>query len=73
LAKNKTKKVDIRLNEELYNQLDCLMSVAGAKRSSWIRHAIFLRVQYQLEVMKISEEDVNEFIKNRDNGNDNEN
>ena len=40
----KLKKVDFRMDDELYDKLEYIMSVTGAKRGSWCRTAVEFRI-----------------------------
>ena len=39
------KKVDFRLEDELFMKLEYIMSITGAKRGSWCRQAVLQRVE----------------------------
>ena len=56
------KKVDIRISQDLYDELNFIVAITGAKRSSWIRGAIEERVNlYKLENSGTWEDDYEQF------------
>jgi len=62
----KLKKIDFRTDEELYNKLEFIMDVTGAKRSSWCRTAVEYRVERFEEDNNTTEEDYERFKKRRE-------
>lgn len=69
-------KVDVRLEKDLRDRLDFIVEEIEAKRSSWVREAIRMRIEKFFEDEKM-EEKYNEWSKKRENkrvtGEDNKN
>lgn len=51
----KLKKVDFRMDDELYNKLDFLVSLGDIKRGSWCRRAVEIRVNTIFDDMDLEE------------------
>ncbi len=55
------KKVDFRMDEELYVKLSYIMDKTGAKRGSWCRQAVEQRVENFERDNNVTEEDYEQY------------